>query len=174
MPQLSTFPSGLEEAEEACPGVGCLLWFTPFCKPLVPCLPPEFLQNSSKKPSLKVNDAFLPPFLSPVRAVVQAGGWAGAAGAPCPLPGTANEQQRGLLNAQRSEVKQAAVSHPTFPGSDPRLRLGALKGLKHPGASPRRNGHGHVGSGAAGCRAGAGEAFPALLFLLGAGRDPVV
>lgn len=54
-----------------------------------------------------------------------------------------------------------------------RLRLGALKGLKHPGASPRRNGHGHVGSGAAGCRAGAGEAFPALLFLLGAGRDPV-
>lgn len=167
MPQLSTFPSGLEEAEEACPGVGCLLWFTHFSKPLVPCLPPEFLQNSSKKPSLKVNDAFLPPFPSPVRAVVQAGGWAGAAG-------TANEQQRRLLNAQRSEVKQATASHHTFPGSDPRLRLGALKGLKHPGASPRRNGHGHVGSGAAGCRAGAREAFPALLFLLGAGRDPVM
>lgn len=80
------------------------------------------------------------PFLfvpSPCCGASRCGCWqegGPAAGAPCPLPGTANKsQQRGLLNAQRSEVKQAAASHRAFPGSDPRPSLGALKVLLHGG-----------------------------------------
>lgn len=111
-------------------------------------------------------DAFFPHFgpqsvLWCLTVWVQAGGWPCHRSPLSPPRDIKHEQQQGLLNTQRSEVKQAAASHCAFPGSDPRVRLRALQGLKHAGASPRRNGHGHVGSGASGCCAGAGEAFPA-------------